>query len=96
MSIALYSASGPRAAVARKLRITDQTIRRTRAMAFYRHRLDGLTDGQIAALWCRCRQYINAEINSLSDEARAEVRKSRLRAIRADALLREMELDDAV
>jgi transposase len=96
VSIALESEAGPKADVPRKLRITDDLILRTRAMTFYRHRLDGMTDAEIGRLWGRSRQYVNQWINALTAEQRAQVRRDRLRSIRADHLLREEEMSRAV
>ena len=84
-----------RADVPRKLYVTDPTIRRSRAMAFYGQRLDGLTDSEIARYWGRSRQYINRQINGLSAEARAEVRAKRSRSRRAEWALMELERADA-
>jgi hypothetical protein len=96
MSFALGSEAGEVADVPRKLQINDGDIHRSRAMAFYRQRLDGLTDGEIGQFWGRSRQHVNSWINALTSEQRAMVRRERIRAIRADALLREEESADAI
>lgn len=87
--------AGQRADVARKLRITDPTIRLSRAMAYFGQRLDGWTDGEIAKFWGRSRSYINVEINALDAEAKAEVKRKRFRSLRAEHALAEAEADDA-
>lgn len=87
--------AGERADVPRRLYIKEATARRARAMAYYAARLDGRTDAEIGLLWCRSRQYINRQINGLSDAARAEVRANRLRARRAELLLIEDERGEA-
>lgn len=84
-----------RADLPRKLAITDPVILRSRAMAFYGQRLDGLTDAEIGRFWGRSREYINRRINGLSEAAKAEVRAKRLRARRAELLLMEAELAEA-
>lgn len=93
MSLARNSETGPRANVPRRLRIHDESILRSRALAYYRQRLDGLTDSEIGRYWGRSRQYINTWINALSTEQKIEVRKDRLRSIRADHLLQDAESD---
>lgn len=80
-----------KANVPRKLHVTDPVIRRSRAMAYYGQRLDGLTDSEIAAYWGRSRPYINRQINGLSDPAKLEVREKRSRSRRAEWALAEME-----
>jgi hypothetical protein len=78
-----------KADVAKKLRITDPIIRRSRAMAFYGQRLDGMTDGEIAAYWARSREHVNRQINLLTVEQKAEVRARRSRSLRADRMYLE-------
>lgn len=95
MSIALGRLDGEKADVPRRKRITDPEILRSRAIAYYRQRLEGLTDSEIAKYWGRSRWYINRWINALTPEQKAEARHKRLRAIRADELLREEEFLDA-
>lgn len=84
-----------KADVPKKLYVTDPVIRRSRALAYYGQRLDGFTDSEIAAFWCRSRQYINQQINGLSDVAKAEMREKRSRSRRAEWALAEMERADA-
>jgi DNA-binding CsgD family transcriptional regulator len=98
VSFALGSEYGPRADVPRKLHVTEPAAKRTRALAMYRHRLEGLTDAEIGLIWGRSREYINRQINALiraCPEAVAEVRRQRSRSRRADLLLREAEMADA-
>jgi hypothetical protein len=87
--------AGQRADVARKLRITDASVRLARAMAYYGQRLDGWTDSEIGKYWGRSRSYINVEINALSVPARAEVKRKRIRSIRAEHALVERDAVDA-
>jgi hypothetical protein len=98
VSFALGSIHGERVDVSRKLYVTDAVLRRSRAMAMLGQRLDGRTDAEIGAFWCRSREYVNRQINRLireCPEAVAEMRRQRLRARRAELLLREEEMADA-
>lgn len=95
MSIALGRLDGERADVPRRKRITDPDILRSRALAYYRQRLDGMTDGEIARYWGRSREYVNRWINALTPDQKADMRRKRLKAIRADELLREEEFSHA-
>jgi predicted transcriptional regulator len=95
VSIVRGRKDGEKVDVPKHLRVTDETELRSRAMAYFRQRLDGRTDSEIGRYWGRCRQYINEQINGLSEDAKRQVRRERLRSIKADELLREAELADA-
>jgi hypothetical protein len=95
VSFVLDSDQGQRADVPRKILITDPGVLRFRAMAYYRQRLDGMTDSEIGRLWGKSRQCINGWINALTPDQKAQVRRERLRAIRADSLLKEEEMEYA-
>ncbi len=92
MSFVYLDFGGERADVATKTRVTDSMAARLRALMFYRLRLDGQTDGEIARCLRFTREYVNRQINGLPIEAKSEVRRQRLRAIRADRLLIEAEM----
>jgi hypothetical protein len=91
MSFALRTLGGEKADVPRKIIITDPLVKRARAMAYYRARLDQLTDAEIGKLWGRSRQSINAAINGLSSDARMKVEQEVSEARRAKQALRYLE-----
>jgi hypothetical protein len=96
MSLVSRREDGPKAAVARNgfpepkrrnkstKKITDPTIARARAIAYFRQRLDGMTNHQIGVFWCVSIKHVQNYINGLPESIRDQVRIQRLRAFRSE------------
>lgn len=61
--------------VSKRVRLTDDEIRRTRAIQFYRMRLEGLSARQIAVYFSFTPQYVNRELRAIPDSQKDRIRR---------------------
>lgn len=72
----MQSQTGGSIIVSKRVRLTDDQLRRTRAIQFYRMRLEGRSSREIATYFSFTKQFINAEIRSIPDWQKTRIERS--------------------